>query len=460
MEGPRCASGDVNGDGLEDFFVGGAKGDSGKLFLQDKAGGFLREKQAVFETPNAADQVGITLFDADADNDLDLAVVYGGNEDMPGHPYLRPDVYLNNGKGFFSLAPGRIPNISTNASCIRAGDVDGDGDMDLFIGGRSVSGKYGFNPKSYLLLNDGEGRFTDETATIAPSLSEAGMITDAVWQDVNKDRRPDLVVVGEWMPLTTFYNNGKKLEKRETANTEGWWNCITAADVDGDGDADLVLGNLGINAKLKGDVAHPIELYAKDFDNNGQTETVLTYYKSDSISYPLHLKPELTTQMPVLRKKFLKYADYAGKSIDDVFDENERSGALIKKAVQLQSCIAFNDGKGTFTLKPLPLRAQFSPVYSFLVDDLDGDGKLDILGGGNFFGVKPELGRYDASYTTFLKGNGNGAFTFIPNSRTGIIIRNEIRDIIKLKTVKSDVIVFIKNNDAIEVYRNNTATFH
>jgi hypothetical protein len=273
MEGPRCASGDVNGDGLEDFFVGGAKGDSAKLFLQNNAGGFLRAKQAAFETPNAADQVGVTLFDADADTDLDLAVAYGGNEDMPGHPYLRPDVYLNNGKGFFSLAPGRIPNISTNASCMRAGDVDGDGDMDLFIGGRSVSGKYGFNPKSYLLMNDGKGRFTDETATIAPSLSEAGMVTDAVWQDINKDRRLDLVVVGEWMPLTTFYNNGQKLEKKETANTEGWWNCVTAADVDGDGDTDLALGNLGINAKLKGDVAHPVELYAKDFDNNGQTET-------------------------------------------------------------------------------------------------------------------------------------------------------------------------------------------
>lgn len=455
MEGPHCAKGDVNRDGLDDIFVTGAKSDSGKLFIQTKSGQFVRTKQKALDVSNPADGIGAALFDADGDKDLDLFVVYGGNEDLSGSSNLRPSLYLNDGKGNYTFAVNNTPGISTNASCARAGDIDNDGDLDLFIGGRSIPGKYGFAPKSYLLINDGSAKFDEQTTEVAPDLQEAGMITDAAWEDVDKDGRLDLIVVGEWMPLTVFFNRGNKLSKKETAFSEGWWNCVKTADVDEDGDPDLILGNLGLNSKIKGDLKHPAQLYVKDFDNNGQTETVLTYYKSDGISYPLHLKPELTAQMPLLRKKFLKYADYASKPIEKVFDENQLKNAIIRKAYELQSCIAINDGKGNFTLQALPRRAQFSPIYAFLIDDLDGDGRLDILSGGNFFGVKPELGRYDGSYTVFLKGDGKGNFSFVPNRQTGIIIKNEIRDIVKIKTATGEVLLFAKNNDPIEIYKRN-----
>jgi hypothetical protein len=454
MEGPHAAAGDVDGDGLEDIFVTGGKGDSGKLFLQ-RNNRLVRSLQQGMDKKNNADQVGSALFDADGDKDLDLLVAYGGNEDAPGSAHLKPALYLNNGKGNFTEALERLPGVSVNASCVRAADVDTDGDMDLFIGGRSVPGQYGFHPKSFLLMNNGSGHFTDETAKRATSLQEAGMVTDAAWTDVDGDGRPDLVIVGEWMPVTVFFNREGKLQKQETAFSEGWWNCVKTADIDGDGDQDLLLGNLGLNSKIKSDQKHPAELYINDFDNNGQTETVLAYYKADGKAYLLHSKPELTTQMPELRKKLLKYADYAGKTAKEVFDAAQLKGAQVKKAYQLQNCLAINDGKGNFLIKPLPLRAQFSPIYAFVAEDLDGDNKLDLLCGGNFFGAIPEIGRYDAGYTTFLKGDGKGDFTFIPNTQTGITIRSEIREIIKLKMAKDQVLLFVKNNEPVDSYRQN-----
>ncbi|HRO48333.1 VCBS repeat-containing protein [Agriterribacter sp.] len=455
MEGPKCAVADVNGDGLDDIFIGGAKSDMGKLFLQQANGSLVRSQQTIFDVVNSADQTGVVFFDADKDADNDLLIVYGGNEDKGAAATLRPHLFLNDGKGNFSYAPQNLPVITTTASCARVADMDGDGDMDIFIGGRVLPGEYGLTPASFLLINDGRGNFTEETDRLAPGLKEAGMITDARWADTDNDGRPELIIAGDWMPLTIFKNTNGKLIKTELPASAGWWNCIQAADLNGDGYVDFVIGNLGLNSKIRGDVAHPVELYVKDFDKNGQTESVLCYYKSDSVSYPLPLRSDMVMQMPGLKKKFLKYADYAGKTIHQVFSESELEGAIIKKAEQFNTCIAINDGKGNFTLQPLPLQAQFSPVYGIVITDLDGDGLTDILLGGNFFGVKPEIGRYDASYSCFLKGDGKGKYSFVPNSKTGMIVKGEVRDIIQLHNKKGSAVLFIKNNDAVQVFKRN-----
>lgn len=452
MEGPHCAVADVNGDGLEDFFAGGAKGDSGKLFIQ-RNGKFIRSEQDAFNNTNANDQTGAVFFDADRDGDKDLLVTYGGNEGKDSAGGLQPRLYINDSKGNFSFAPERLGGISLTASCVVVSDVNGDDYPDVFIGGRAIPGQYGISPTSYLLVNDGKGNFTDQTAMLAPDLQNAGMITDAVWADTDGDGKEELIVVGDWMPVTIFKESGGKFAKTELPVSNGWWNCIQTADLNGDGSPDLVLGNLGLNSKIKGNASQPVELYVKDFDGNGHTESVLCYYKSDSVSYPLPLRGDMIMQVPALKNKFLRYSDYAGKTIDHIFTEEELRGALIRKANQLQTCIAMNDGKGNFTVTALPLRAQFSPVYGILVNDLDGDGKKDILLGGNFFGVKPEIGRYDASYSCFLKGDGKGNFNFIPNQRTGMIVKGEIRDIVQVKVGKSPHILFVKNNERLQLFK-------
>lgn len=452
MEGPKCAVADVNGDGLEDFFIGGARTDSGKLFIQQRNGKFMRSQESAFDTPNSSDQTNAVFLDADKDGDKDLLIVYGGNEQTSSSEELQPRLYINDGKGNFSLSPGSLGDISLTASCVAVSDINADGFPDIFIGGRAIPGQYGVSPNSYLLLNNGRGMFSNATASLAPELQKPGMVTDAAWADTDGDGLEDLVVVGDWMPVTVFKNTGGKFVKKELPVSHGWWNCIRATDLNGDGVVDLVLGNLGLNSKIKGDVARPVELYVKDFDNNGHSESVLCYYKADSVSYPLPLRGDMIMQIPELKNKFLRYADYAGQTIDKIFTKEELQNALIKKAEQLQTCIAINDGKGNFNLTPLPLRAQFSPVYGILVSDLDGDDKKDILLGGNFFGVKPEIGRYDASYSCFLKGDGKGNFSFVPNRLTGMIVKGEIRDIIQLSPGKSPRILFVKNNDRLQLF--------
>ncbi|MBX3256305.1 MAG: VCBS repeat-containing protein [Chitinophagaceae bacterium] len=447
-EGPKCAVADVNGDGLDDFFVGGARNDSGKLFIQQRDGSFTRSMQKVFAIANDYDQTGVVFLDADNDGDNDLLVVYGGNEDKDANAGMQPTLYLNDGKGNFSMAPDRFKDISLTASCAVVADVNADGYADVFIGGRVVPGKYGVNPRSYLLINNGAGTFTDQTSSLAPDLQHIGMVTDAAWVDTDGDNIKELIVVGDWMPVTIFKSTGGTFVKKELPVSNGWWNCIRVADLNNDGAPDLVLGNLGLNSKIRGDVSHPVELYVKDFDGNGQSESILCYYKSDSVSYPLPLRGDLIMQVPELKNKFIRYADYAGKTIHSIFTGKELRDALMQKANQLQTCIALNDGKGNFTLTALPVHAQFSPVYSALVGDLDGDGQKDILLGGNFYGVKPEIGRYDASYSCFLKGDGKGNFNFLPNNVTGMIVKGEVRDIIQLPRG----ILFVKNNDRLQLF--------
>lgn len=446
LEGPKSAKGDLNGDGLEDIAVGGARGDEVKLLIQSASGFTVRTDPAIQQTKKFYEDVGIAVFDADGDKDNDIMIASGGNEtEDPSINLFQTRLYLNDGKGNFSNGLAQMPAIQTNASCIRTGDADSDGDPDVFIGGRSVPGSYGDIPKSYLLLNDGKGRFSNATP---PELERAGMVTDAQWTDLDNDQRPELALVGDWMPLTLFKWEGGQLKKWKTiAGSNGWWNAIQSADLDGDGDMDLVGGNLGLNSKFKADVRHPVKLYINDFDRNGQRESVMTLYKSDSMAYPLHLRGELVTQMPSLKKKFLYYKDYAAQPIEKVFTPEQLKGAAVREANYLQTCIFRNNGGGSFSMEALPLRAQFSPVMAILIEDLDGDGIKDIFLAGNFSGVKPETGRYDASYGTFLKGDGKNSYTYLTPAQSGMQLRGEARDLTTLLAADGALLVFAAMNN-------------
>lgn len=460
-QGPKIAKGDANGDGLEDFYVCGAKESAGKLFIQGKNGTFSSTNKAVFEIDMISEDTDALFFDADNDKDMDLYVVSGGNEYSNLATPLQDRLYVNDGKGNFKKAENVLPYEFNVGSCVKATDFDGDGDTDLFVGSRSIPFEYGIAPKSMLLQNNGKGVFTDVITQIAPELQRIGMVTDATWADFNNDKIPDLVVVGEWMPLTFFENKNGKLTKDSKLTsqnaTSGFWNCIVAEDFDNDGDTDFFAGNLGLNAKLKANEKEPINLYLKDFDRNGDLDPILTYYKANEKggrgSYPIALKDDIISQILPLKKKFLKYTDYAEKTINEIFTAEELKDAIVLDAKNLQSVFIENKGGNSgFEIKSLPLQAQFSPVFCFLVGDYDNDGKKDVLLGGNFSAVKPEIGQYDASNGLLLKGDGKNNFTPISASESGVFLRGESRDMISLSLGKSKQLVLVaKNNDVIQV---------
>src|SRR5665213_515775 len=446
-EGPKLAVGDVNGDG---------SGDTAKLFIQQPNGTFIQRPQFAFAKDKEYESIGAEFFDADGDGDLDLVVASGGNKEQLGSLYLAPRLYINDGKGNFTRTFTGWPTLNINASCVRAGDYDGDGLPDIFIGARSVPGSYGVIPQSKLLHNEGHGRFTDVTNTIAPVLSTLGMVTDAQWYDVDGDGKKELIVVGDWMPVTILkYVNGKLEKVREIAGSSGWWNCLTIADVNDDGYPDLIAGNNGLNSKIRADSSHPARLYVDDFDKNGKSDCIAAYYKSDGKSYPFNLRDDIIAQLPYLKKKFLKYKDYAGKTIDEVFTPEELNHAQKLSVQQTQSCVFYNDGNGNFTMKPLPIMAQISLVFGILVTDLNGDGINDIFLGGNFHGLKPEVGRYDASYGITFLGNTKHQFNYIKPSSSGLFIRGEVRDVKQIMTLQGNYILMARNNDSLQIFEKN-----
>ena len=455
-EGPHICKADVNGNGLEDFFVGGAANQAGALFIQLSNGRFEQTNTRLFELDRAAEDLDCIFFDADNDGDQDLYVARGGNEFLVNSNALIDQLYLNDGSGNLSRSPQFLPTFKPESSaCVQAADYDRDGDLDLFVGIRMIPGFYGLSTNGYILNNNGKGKFTNVTEQIAPELTNLGMITDVLWLDYDRDQDDDLIIVGEWMPITFFENQQGRFRKTDNvlnnSHTEGWWNCLKAGDFDMDGDMDLVVGNHGLNSRFEASKEKPIQLYIKDFDLNGTPDPVICQFNGDK-AYPLALRHDLLMQLPGLKKKYLKYSDYKDQTIEDIFTEKQLSGSVIKTAYNLNTSLLINSGDGTFLMEALPLAAQFSPTYGILVEDFDKDDYPDILLGGNLYGVKPEVGRYDASYGLMLKGRGDNTFETIFSRESGFFVKGEVRDIMTLNVEGKTLVLVTRNNEQMQVF--------
>ncbi len=456
-EGPALAIADVDGDGLDDIFAGGAKWQPGRLLVQQPDGRFRDGSVGVFRADSLAEDVDAAFFDADGDGDQDLYVVSAGNEFWGDSEALRDRLYLNDGRGNFTRAHGRLPDVFANGSCVVPGDFDGDGDIDLFVGSRVVARSYGTIPRSHLLRNDGTGRFEDVTAEVAPGLAEAGMVSSAAWVDHDGDGQLDLVLVGEWMPVRIFRQVAGRFVDRSAESglsaTSGWWNVVGAVDLRGTGRQDLVLGNLGLNSYVRASTEEPARLYIHDFAQNGSLAQLLTFYKH-GVSYPLAGRDELVRQMPRLRSRYASYEDFGASRIEDIFPASELRKAEVREARLFASSIALNEGGGAFAVQPLPTEAQFAPIYAILAEDFDSDGHVDLLVAGNFHGVTPVRGRYDASYGLLLRGGGDGRFAPVDLTASGLLIEGQVRDMKLLRHASGTrLIVVARNDDALRFLR-------
>ncbi len=455
-EGPKITVADVNGDGLEDFYVGGARDQAGQLFLQKRDGKFAVKNSSAFEEHRASEDLDCLFFDADGDGDQDLLVASGSNEFAREASAIRDRLYFNDGRGNFTdasqnLLGGRY----FPTSCFATADIDNDGDLDIFSGERLVPKLYGVPANGHLWLNDGTGKFTDKTNSLAPELRGIGMLTDAVFADIDGDKDADLILTGEWMPLTVFTNENGKFEKNTQAagfaDTQGWWNCVKAADLDNDGDLDLIAGNHGQNSRFRASAEKPVTLHVNDFDQNGTAEQILTAYQQDAEAYPMILRHELVMQIPKLKKKYLKYENFKFQKTEDIFTPEEMENSVVLQAVDFSTSVCLNNGDGTFVVRPLPTEAQLSPTYGILIRDFNDDGNPDILTGGNLHAAKPEVGRYDASYGLLLTGDGKGNFTPLSAAQSGVRIDGEVRDFATVKSGDEERILVVRNNAGMVV---------
>jgi hypothetical protein len=448
--GPGISVSDVNGDGLEDFFVGGAANQTGGLFLQQENGKFYRH--SLDEKDSLADDMGILLFDADNDGDDDLYVVSGGTEAKNNPAAYFDHLYVNDGHANFTLAPNAIPDISQSGSCVIASDYDKDGDLDLFTGGRIIPGEYPLPADSYIFRNDSSEKgcaFTDVTDQVSPGLKKLGLVTSALWTDVDGDKWIDLLIVGEFMPITYFKNEAgksfKRIDNAILAHTNGWWNSLTAGDYDRDGDTDYIAGNLGLNTRYKGTVAEPLCVYAKDYDKNGSIDPLMTYYLQGK-KYLVHARDELISQISVMRHRFKKYQDYATVTFDESFLPSELEGAYVVCSEHFETSYLENTGNGNFNIKPLPIETQFAPVYGMVSYDFNMDGFLDILTVGNSYSTEVSTGYYDASVGLLLSGDGHGNFKPVNPQASGFYADRDAKGLARLTSKGGSDLLLIGNN--------------
>jgi enediyne biosynthesis protein E4 len=451
--GPFVTTADINGDGLDDFYVGGAKDQSGVLYVQEN-GKFVARPIPAFEADKKYEDMGAVFFDADKDGDADLYVVSGGSEFNEGSPMYQDRLYLNDGKGNFSKANQAIPVTASSGSCIAVFDMDADGDLDIFRGGEVLPHKYPQAPQSYLLVNE-KGIFVDRTSDMAPELSRVGMVKTAIWTDLNADKSPELVLAGEWMPVKVFEYKKGKLKDQSSAyglqQTEGWWSKLVADDIDGDGDIDLLAGNLGENYKFKASVQKPFEVWAKDFDGNGTNDIFLARHLSDNTIVPIRGRECTSQQCPMIAQKFPTYLSFAESDLVGILGEEEMKTALHHK-VHLFSTVVFVNEKGKFTAKRLPMEAQLSTVNGLIVKDFDGDGKKDILLAGNKFDVEVETTPADASPGLFLKGLGGMNFKAHRPLESGFFAPYNVKDIQPVKLANGTGILVTANNDRLRIF--------
>jgi len=457
---PVMATGDVNGDKLTDVYVGGTKESPGKLFIQTAVGTFVASRDFNFMQDLNCTDADALFFDADMDGDNDLYVVSGGYHDYRKNDgALQDRLYLNSGSGKFTKAVNALPPMPVSKSCICPADIDKDGDTDLFIGGRLMPGDYPKPQESYVLVNNGQGRFQNMTQVMLPGMATGGMITDAEWIDLNKDSWPDLVTAGEFMPLRVFLNERGNLF-REATNTwfetpeGGFWNNIAAADLDRDGNIDIVAGNFGTNSQIKASAMEPVKLTFKDFDNNGSVDPVLTYYVQKQ-SYPFASRNEMITQINSLRTKFPTFESYSVAKITDLFTPENLKSATVLSATELKTVLFMNNGT-RFEKQALPLEAQFAPVHAIEILDYNLDGNPDLILAGNQNAMCVRLGVMDASYGQLFEGNGKGGFTYIPQPASGLDMTGDVRSL-KLLTVKGIRYLFAGiNNIGVVVFKLNS----
>lgn len=454
--GPKLIAGDINNDGLDDIFVAASKGTVDRLYKQLANGTFVKASSGSLPESKSLNDKDAIFFDADGDGDQDLYIVSGGNEFQEDAAEFPDRLLINDGKGNFRHSVNALPRMITSGSCVTAADFNKDGLTDLFIGGRSIPGKYPTSPRSYLLLNTGKGTFRDVTEQFGSELLNPGMVTDAEFSDINGDGYSDLVVVGEWMEVGVFINErGTALAPKKDAlkeDTSGWWLTMDGSDFDGDGDVDFVLGNFGLNNQYHVDAEHPAKLLYKDFDNNGSIDPILHYFIDDTLAFA-YSRDELIGQIPSMKKKFVDYQSFASAKFADYFTPEQLEGSDTLSAAMLETVYLQNDGQGNFEVKKLPVEAQFAPVYALASADVNGDGNLDIITGGNFTQARVSVGQCDANYGIVFIGDGKGLFTTLDPQISGLKFRGDVRDIEIMNIKGVDYMLVGRNGDKLKVYR-------